>query len=287
MSDFTSPFFICLTKLTLFLLLLSLGLTVNLRQVMSLWQKPGLLNRAIWGISVITPILAIGIGIGMNLPAEAKVGLAIVSISPGTSLPLHYLVKTFQGHLYAGALQTTTAFLAVMTVPITLAIVNEFMPDDIRIAPLAVAQQLLVFQLLPLVIGITLQQFRVALLEQNAKRLVTVATVLLYALLIWALGQQFHILLQSGMRLIVAIGLLVLLSLWLGHWIGGREIATRTLLALTLTNHNIALALCIAATNLPNIAVPPTIAIYVLISLGLEIAYSRWNQSRLNTTLIR
>lgn len=285
MSDFISPFFIYLTKLTLFLLLLSLGLTVNLGQVTALWQKPGLLNRAIWGIIVATPILAIGIGISMNLPVEAKVGSAIVSISPGTPLPLHYLVKKFKGHLYEGALQTTTAFLAIVTVPLSLAIVNEFMPNDIRIAPLAVAQQLLVFQLLPLVIGIILQQFHVALLERNTKRLVTGATVLLYALLIWALGKQFNILLQSGMRLIVAIGLLALLSLWMGHWIGGREIATRTLLALTLTNHNITLALFIAITNLPNIPVLPTIAIYVLISVGLEIAYSRWNQSRLDTTL--
>lgn len=279
MSDFPASFFIFLTKLTLILLLFSLGFTVNLRQVMSLWQKPGLLNRAVWGISVTTPILAIGIGAIMNLPVEAKVGLAIVSISPGTSLPLHYLVKKFKEHLYTGALQTTIALLSIITVPVSLAIVNEFMPDETRIAPLAVAQQLLVCQLLPLIIGITLQQFHLAPLERNTKRLVTGTTLLLYALLIWAVGQQFNVLLQSGIRLIVAIGLLVLLSLWMGHWIGGREIATRTLLALTLTNHNIALALFIAATNLPNIAVPPTIAIYVLISGGLEIAYSKWNRS--------
>lgn len=281
MSDFISPFFICLTKLTLFSLILSLGLTVNLRQVVSLWQKPGLLNRAIWGISVATPILAIVIGFGMNLPEEAKVGLALVSISPGTSSPIHYLVRNFKGHLYTGALQTTTAFLSIITVPLTLAIVNEFMSADVRIAPFAVAQQLFVFQLLPLVIGILLQQFHVALLEQNAKRLVTGATVLLYALLIWASSQQFNTLLQSGMHSIVAIGLLALVSLWMGHWIGGREVATRTLLALTLTNHNIALALFIAVMNLPNIAVLPTIAMYMLISIGVEVAYSRWNQRRL------
>jgi BASS family bile acid:Na+ symporter len=281
MSDLISPFFICLTKLTLFSLILTLGFTVNLKQVVSLWQKPGLLNRAILGISVATPILAIVIGLGMDLSKEAKVGLVLVSISPGMSFPLHYLVKSFKGHLYTGALQTTTAFLSIMTIPLTLAIINEFMPADVRIAPFAVAQQLFVFQLLPLVIGILLQQFHLALLEQNAKRLTTGATVLLYALLIWALSQQFNTLLQSDMHSIVAIGLLAFISLWMGHWIGGREISTRTLLALTLTNHNIALALLIAVMNLPSIAVSPIIAIYVLISVGLEIAYSRWNQRRL------
>lgn len=278
MSDFTSPLFIGLTKLTLFSLILLLGLTVNLRQVVSLWQRPGLLNRAILGISVATPILAIGIGHGMNLPPEAKVGLAIVSISPGTSLPLHYLVRNFKGHLYTGALQTTTAFLSIMTVPLTLAIVNEFMPANVRISPLSVAQQLLVFQLLPLVIGMLLQRFHIALLERNTKRLMTAITVLLYSLLIWALSHQLNTLILAGIRPVVAIGLLALVSLWMGHWIGGKEIATRTLLALTLTNHNIALALFLAITNLPNMGVPPVIAVYVLMSVGLEIAYSRWNQ---------
>jgi BASS family bile acid:Na+ symporter len=255
---------------------------------MSLWQNPWLLNRAVWGASVVTPILAIAIGFGMNLSAEVRVGLALVSISPGTSLPLHYLVRKFNGHLsYAGALQTTMVFLSIMTIPLTLAIVNELMPVDVRIAPLAVAQQLLIFQLLPLVIGILLQQLHLALLERSAKLLATGANLVLCVLLIWALSRQFNTVLHLGMRYVMAIGLLALLSLWMGHWIGGREIATRTLLALTLINHNIALALFIALTNLPNLSVPPTIATYVLISVGLEIAYSRWNQSRLDTTLSR
>lgn len=281
MSDFTSPFFNSLAKLTLFSLMLSIGLTVSLRQVVCLWQRPGLLNRAILGMSVIAPLLAVLIGFGMALPIEAKVGLVLVSICPGTSLPLHYLVKAFRGHLYTGALQTTTAFLSIMTVPLTIAIVNEFLPANVQIAPFAVVQQLLIFQLLPLVLGIVLHQYYSAPTERSANLLVAGATLLLYGLLMWTLSQQFDLLLQLGIRCMIAIGLLAVVSLWIGHWIGGKEIAARTLLALTLTNHNVALALLIAITNLSNVAVSPIIAVYVLFSGGLEIAYSKWHQRRL------
>jgi BASS family bile acid:Na+ symporter len=288
MSDFTPQIFNSLAELTLFSLMLSLGLTVSFRQIISLWQKPGLLNRAIVGMNVISPILAIAIGFAMRLPAEVKMGLALISLSPGTSLPLHYLVKTGKRHLYTGALQTTTAFLAIITVPLTIAILNEFLPEAVQIAPFAVVQQMFVFQLLPLMAGLMLGILGIVcypnyspLLEQSAEFLAKAATLLLYGLLVWALGQQVNTLLELGIPSIAAIGLLALVSLWLGHWIGGKEVATRALLALTLSTHNVALALVIAITSLPSIVICPVIAVYVVISVGLAISYSKWHQRRL------
>jgi BASS family bile acid:Na+ symporter len=281
MSDFTHPFFNRLAELTLFTLMLSLGLTVSFRQVMSLWQRPWLLNRAVIGMSVIVPILAVLIGLSMNLPDEVKVGLALVSISPGTSLPLQLLFSQVKGHLCLGALQLTAAVLSVMTIPLTLAIVNEFLPAQVQIAPFAVVQQLLFLQFLPLVIGVILHQARSALMEQFAKQLVIGATLLLGMLMIWILSQHFHTILHMGIRPVLAIGCLALLSLWIGHWIGGRETATRTLLALTLSSHNIALALFIAIANLPKMVVSPVIAVYVLMSAGLSILYSKWSKPKL------
>lgn len=282
MSDFTPPFFSSLAKVTLFSLMLSLGFTINFRQVISLWQRPGLLNRAILEMSVIVPVLAIVIGHGMSLPADVKVGLVLIGISPGTSLPLHYLIKTVKDHPYTGALQTTAAFLSIITVPLTIAIANEFLLETVRIAPFDVAKQLLIFQFLPLIIGIVLQQLHLGLLERNTKPIVAGSTLLLYALLIWAVGQQFNTLLHLGIRSAMAVGLLALTSLWIGHWVGGREITTRTLLVLTSVNHNVAIALFLAIVNLPKVAIcRPVIALYVLISLGFEFVYFRWNQSKL------
>jgi len=67
----------------------------------------------------------------------------------------------------------------------------------------------------------------------------------------------------------------------MGHWVGEKDIAARTLLALTLSTHNVALALLIAIANLPSITICPLIALYAMIAAGLAIAYGQWNQHRL------
>lgn len=287
MSDFTPSILTGLTKLVLFSLMFSLGLTVSYRQVLSLWQRPGLLNRAILGMSVVAPLLAIGVGFAMDLPAEVKMGLVLVSLSPSTSLPLHYLFKAVKRHLYTQALQTTAAFLSITTVPLTIAIINEILPESVQIAPLAVVQQMFVFQLLPLMIGlmigVALRPYYANAIERSTKFLVAGATLLLYGLLVWALVQQFNILLELGIPSMVAIAVLAFVSLWIGDWIGGKEIAARTLLALTLSSHNIALALLIAIANLPNIAIPPVIAAYTITSAGFAIVYFQWSQRRFKT----
>lgn len=285
MSDFTHSILTSLTKLVLFSLMFSLGLTVSYRQVISLWQKPGLLNRAILGMSVVAPLLAIGIGFVMDLTAEAKMGLVLVSLSPGTSLPLHYLLETVRRHLYTQALQITVAFLSIATVPLTIAIINELLPESVQIDPLVVAGQMFVFQLLPLILGLmigtVLHPYYPDSIEQSAKFLVTDVSLLFYSLLVWVLVKQFNTLLELGIRFVVAIALLAIVSLWIGHWIGDKEMGTQILLALTLSTHNAALALLIAAANLASIVVCPVIAAYVMVSGILAIAYVRWNQRRL------
>lgn len=265
--------------------MLALGLTANLGQLLSLWQRPGLLNRAIFSMSIVIPILAIAIGFALGIPEEAKLGLVLVSISPGTSFPFQWLFRAAREHLYTGALQVTVAFLSIITVPVTIAIINDLLSETVQIDPLIVAQQLLVFQLLPLAIGITtvfvLHQHCAGLIEKNANLLLLGASLLLGVLLIWIFTQQFTTLLSLEMPSITAIGLLAGVSLGMGHWLGGKEPSTRTLLALNLANHNIVLAVFIAITNLSNARLTTVIAVYGLISAGLEIAYFRWNQRRL------
>jgi len=288
MSDLTFPLFNSLVKLALFSFMLALGLTTNLVQVLSLWQRPALLNRAIFSMTILTPILAILIGVSMSLPEAAKIGLVLVGISPGVSFPLHYLVKIARDHLYTKALQFTVAFLSIITVPLTIAIISELWPEAVRIDPLVVTQQLLVFQLLPLVTGniirIVLHRCYSIRIEKNDNFLVIGTTLILYVLLIWTLIQQFNTLLNLGIQSTIAIGLLASVSLCLGHWVGGKETTTRVLLALTLTNHNIALALFIAIANLSNeqvtCVVTCVVTVYAVISIGLELAYCKWNQWR-------
>ncbi|PSB16139.1 hypothetical protein C7B76_12135 [filamentous cyanobacterium CCP2] len=264
-----------LIKLTLFSLMLSLGITLRLEQVLLLWQRPGLLNRSILAIVVVVPMLVVMLVMGFQLSPEVKVGLILIAITPGT---LTFHLPCFnRSHPYALALQATVSLLAVLTVPLTIAILQEFFPPEAQISPLSVVQQLAIAQFLPLMLGVTLRYCWSALADNLETLITQAANVLFFILIIWFLAQQLDAILQIGILPLIVIGLLVLISLWVGHFFGGRESSTRTTLAATTATHSAALALFIAALNLPHLSVSPAITIYVLESGALTIGYLTWN----------
>ncbi|GAB4376365.1 MAG: hypothetical protein Kow00121_23320 [Elainellaceae cyanobacterium] len=275
MDDLITLPYINLIKLTLFSLMLSLGVTLRLEQILLLWQRPGLLNRSILAIVVVVPLLVVMVVMGFRLSPEVKVGLILIAITPGTLT--FYLPHYNQSQSYAIALQATVSLLAVLTVPLTIAILQGFFPPEAQISPLTVVQQLAVAQFLPLMLGMTLRYCWSALADNLETLITQAANVLFFILIIWFLAQQLDAILQIGILPPIVIGLLVLISLWVGHLLGGREASTRTTLAATTATHSAALALFIAALNLPHLSVSPAITIYVLESGALTIAYLTWN----------
>lgn len=276
MDDSIASLCINLVKLTLFSLMLSLGLTLRSEQILLLWQRPGLLNRSILAIVVVVPMLVVFVVLSFRLPQEIQVGLILTAIAPGTSLTFH-LPQYYRSQPYAIALQATVSLLAVITVPLTIAILQAFFPPEAQISPLSVVQQLAVAQFLPLLIGITVR-YCWSDLANNLETLITQAANILFCILIiWLLAQQLDAVLRIGIVPLVVIGLLVFISLYIGHFLGGRESTIRTTLATTTATHSAVLALFIAALNLPHLSVSPAIAVYVLVSGALTIAYLTWH----------
>ncbi|MBF2050698.1 MAG: bile acid:sodium symporter [Elainella sp. C42_A2020_010] len=276
MSDSTLLLCSNLAKLTLFSLMLSLGVTLRLEQILLLWQRPGLLNRSILAIVVVVPMLVALVVFSFQLPQEVEIGLLLTAIAPGTSLTF-CLPKPNRAQSYAIALQATVSLLAVITVPMTIAILQEFFPPEAQISPLTVGQQLAVAQFLPLMIGMTVRYCWSDFADNLETLLGQTANVLLCILILWILAEQLDAVLQIGLLPLIVIGLLALISLWIGHFLGGRESLTRVTLATTTATHSAALALFIAILNLPHLSVSPVITVYVLVSGALTIAYLTWN----------
>lgn len=256
--------------------MLSLGVTLRLEQIFLLWQRPGLLNRSILAIVVVVPMLVALVVFSFQLPQEVKIGLILTAIAPGTSLTL-YLPKHNQAQSYAIALQATVSLLAVITVPMTIAILQGFFPLETQISPLGVVQQLAVAQFLPLIIGITVRYCWSDFADNLETLIGQAANALLCILILWVLAGQLDAVLQIGLFPLIVIGLLALLSLWIGHFLGGRESSTRVTLATTTATHSAALALFVAILNLPHLSVLPAISVYVLVSSALTVAYLTWN----------
>jgi bile acid:Na+ symporter, BASS family len=275
MSDSTLLLCSNLAKLTLFSLMLSLGVTLRLEQILLLWQRPGLLNRSILAIVVVIPMLVALVVFSFQLPQEVEVGLVLTAIAPGTSLT--FCLPQPRAASYAIALQATVSLLAVITVPLTIAILQEFFPPEAQISPLTVVQQLAVAQFLPLMIGMTVRYCWSDFADNLETLIGRAANVLLCILILWVLAQHLTAVLQIGLFSLIVIGILAMLSLWIGHFLGGRESSTRITLATTTATHSAALALFIAILNLPHLSVLPAISAYVLVSGALTLAYLTWN----------
>jgi bile acid:Na+ symporter, BASS family len=85
MSDSTLLLCSNLAKLTLFSLMLSLGVTLRLEQILLLWQRPGLLNPSILAtIVVVVPMLVALMVFSFQLPQEVEIRLILTAIAPGT-----------------------------------------------------------------------------------------------------------------------------------------------------------------------------------------------------------
>ena len=256
--------------------MLSIGVTLRLEQLLMLWERPGLLNRSILAAVVVVPMLVALVVFSFRLPQEIKIGLILIAIAPGTSLTI-CLPKYRRAQCYAMALQATISLLAVITVPLTISILQEFFPPEARISPLNVGQQLVIAQLLPLMVGITVRYCWSDFADNLETLIGQAANVLLCILILVVLAQQLEAVLHIGLFPLIIIGILALLSLWIGHFLGGRESSTRMTLATTTATHSAALALFIAILNLPHLSVFPAIAVYVLVSGALTIAYLTWN----------
>jgi BASS family bile acid:Na+ symporter len=141
---------------TLFVLMLSIGLSVGFTRIATLWRKPGLLVRCLVASFVLTPIAAMVINQVLPLGFPVKAGLAMMAICPGAPMIYRKLLKGRALPDLAGSFQATTALLAVVAVPLWLNIFAALYPNDASFDPAAIFRQVAMAQLLPIAIGLAI-----------------------------------------------------------------------------------------------------------------------------------
>jgi len=80
------PFFLLLVKVTIFSLMLSLGISLSFEKMLFLWRKPALLFRALLAVVVLVPLVVVLLLKLFNLPLGVMMGLALLAVSPGAPL---------------------------------------------------------------------------------------------------------------------------------------------------------------------------------------------------------
>lgn len=261
-----------------FTLMFTLGLVIAIGEFHGVFRHPGLLARGLFSVLVAVPAMALVIARALDLPRMADIGLVLMAISPGAPVALRRSLDGGGHRAFAPALQVAVAILAVVSMPVSIAALDVVYAGEANVAPTALAWQVFVAQLLPLSLGGATRHFAPAWADRAAPTLTRVAKWLLILLVILALINAGQAVMGAGLRIVVAVALVTVGALCVGHLLGGPAPATRTAVAMTSAARNPGLALLVATLNNAAPEVGRTVLAYLLVSALTIIPYVAWRR---------
>lgn len=262
---------------SLLMIVASVGLGAQWRDVVATVRKIGLLARGIVAVNVVVPAVAVILSALLPFEQPVKIGIAIMAVSPLAPLLTGKMVKAGVGASFAVGLNVALVLLAIVIVPITIALLSRIFPADASISAGDVAGLTARTVFAPLAAGLLLGTLAPRIARPLAKLLTIVGyagIALVAAAVLYARGGEILALVGNGA--VLAIIVTVVAGLLAGHLLGGPDPSGRTALALAASTRHPGLAAMIAQQNFTDPKVVPAIMLFLIVSLVVSTAYLAW-----------
>jgi BASS family bile acid:Na+ symporter len=263
-----------------FVVMFTLGLMLGREQIAAALQRRVVLAAVIFAVIVPVPTLAVLAVKLFGLTGPVAVGIVLMAISPGAPVALRRALDAGGDRAFAPALHLSIVMLAVVTVPVTVAILDWIFAADFTVTPWHIGRQVFYAQLLPMALGAgvrALSPARAAKLETSLAR---IGNLLLVLLGVMVLVDLPPIIRAVGWTPMVAGVGITLCALALGAAFAWRDADVRPAAAIAAAMRNPGLALVIATVN----RAPPDVTASVIayaVGLGLTIvAFLQWCKRR-------
>jgi len=264
---------------TVFTVMFDLGLGIVLSEFRWVWRHPATIVKGLFSVLIAVPVLALAITRVFDLSRSVEIGIVLMAISPGAPVALRRSLDAGGHRSFAPALQILIAMLAVVSMPLTIAVLNAFYAGKATIAPVELARQVFVAQLLPLGLGMLARRLApVRATSWLGPKLKRFANILLVALTILVLVEVWGTVVDAGPSIAFAIALVTVLALTVGHWLGGPDPGARSTLAISSAMRNPGLALLVAALNHAPPAMSASVLAYLVVSALIVLAYVAWRR---------
>ena len=277
MTGFGPPWlFAACVAATVFSVMLAIGLAIAPQELRRVWNAPGPLARGLFVVLVAVPVIALIIVRSLGLPIAVQAGILLMAIAPGAPIALRRSVAASGQAAFAPALQIFVAVLAVVSMPLTIAALDEVYGARVTIEPLDVMRQVFIAQLVPLGLGIACSGLAPRLAARVEPWAARTGTVLLVLTLVLGVGSLGEATLRAGPLGLAACAATTLAALAAGHLLGGPARETRSAVAIIAAARNPGLALLVASVNRAEPQVIATILAYLVVSIALITAYMLW-----------
>ena len=268
--------------LTVFTLMLCIGINHSLAQLVSVWGRRDVLPRALLAAIILVPAMVLLLEGVFDLSPEVAAGLALLAASPGAPMTTKRAGMAAADTDYLSSLQLALALMAVVVTPLVLAIFYALCELPIeRASPLDVAGQVARVTFLPVAVGLALQRFApklVAVVRQPLNKLANLMFLMLLIAMVLALAivPEMRAKLMLGWPAVAAIAIFAAAALAIGHLLGRGRPDQRAVLAIASIARNIGLALYIAGLFAYGEEIIPTLLAYMLLGAVVAIPYSLW-----------
>jgi BASS family bile acid:Na+ symporter len=265
----------------------SFGLKTTHADFRYLFGRPGLLFRSLLAVLVITPLMAIVLVQVFEFQRAAEIALVALAISPLPPLLPSKESRVVGNTSYGVALMASLALLSIVTVPLSVKVLEQVVGRPLNVPTAAIARTVSVAVLLPLLVGMAVRTLRPAVAKRIEPVITLVAKILLIlgAVALFA-GMWRAILGAIGGGAVAAMIVFVVLALAIGDLLGQPEREHSIVLALSAASHHPAIALSIASANAPNEHFAGTILLYLLVNLVVGGLYIAWQHRSARSSIV-
>ena len=256
---------------------LVVGLSTTPAEGFSLLRRPGLLLRSFLSIYILVPaVTVVTVGL-LPVPLNLKVGLVLLAISSASVTNWGKLSAIPGSEAYEYSLHFLMSLLAIVTVPASLAILTALpLAVDAAASPMAVAQVVAMTVFAPLVVGMLFRYFWPGAAGRIAKPLGKLGGIGILIALLGITVLNFSGLRELGPLSYLVIAGLCIVSLAIGHILGGPEPGDRVALAVASASRYAGVAALIAQLNFHASKAAVIIAAYYLTINIAMIPYMKW-----------
>jgi len=244
--------------------MLSMGLALNLSQIIEPLKKPILVLDVIITNFMIIPLATLGIVSLLPIDEGIKIGLVLVSLSAGAPFTPKLVEIAKSDTALATAVMLLLMVVTVVLLPIGLPIM---LGGDVNVDSGAIAKSLVIMMIFPLAIGLLIKSKAEDFAAKWQGKMVKLSNMALLAIIILLVILNGKAMINFIGYGLLAVIVFMVVSLIIGFAAGGKMYEKRVVSSLAAAQRNISAALVVAAQNFENPDVTVTIIAVSVVGL--------------------
>lgn len=255
------------------------GLYAKAEDIIYLFRSPRLLTNSLVAMFIVAPVTALALGMLIELPLAAKVAMVTLAMSPVTPALPRKLRETGGHQSYAVSLAVAVILLSILIIPAMVEFLGRLMHREFAVDLFPVVRLVFSLALGPLFIGMVVRRFFPNWAERSNAQILRVANIVLLIAVLALLILVFPIVWDSvGTNVLIAFTLFNVISVAIGHLMGGPDQDHSVVLALSSASRHPAMALTIASATYPGENFAAAVILCTIVNVLVSGFYLKWQQ---------